>query len=121
MFFIQEVNMKKIFAVLLAAMVIFASGCQSQDTGKIDYSDSSFSLSPKPLAAKSVKQIPIWRNLNQISTKTATIQTPPTPFCLWVFIRRLTLHLKQWVYKLLPPYSTMNTATIFHRFWVELP
>ena len=50
--------MKKIFAVLLAAMVIFASGCQSQDTGKIDYSDSSFSLSPKPLAAKSVKQNP---------------------------------------------------------------
>lgn len=50
--------MKKIFAVLLAAMVIMAAGCQSQVKKTTDYNDSSFSIAPKPLTTKYIKQNP---------------------------------------------------------------
>lgn len=50
--------MKKVIAVLLAAIVILAAGCQSQDMEKTDYNDSSFSIAPKPLTTKYIKQNP---------------------------------------------------------------
>ena len=113
--------MKKIFAVLLAAMVIFASGCQSQDTGKIDYSDSSFSLSPKPLAAKSVKQNPyLAKSESNIHNDGYNSDSTDAILPLGIYTE-VNSSLETVVYKLLLPYSTMNTATLFHRFWVELP
>lgn len=50
--------MKKIFAVLLAAMVLLTSGCQNQNDGQDSYLSDSFSIAPKPLTAKYIKQNP---------------------------------------------------------------